>query len=739
MFFKKIQKLIILIFVIFCSITHNLFSDFYIEIPLNISAPSNKHLTIEEQQELTRDFTTQARRESSNFLRNVREDSRCQRLKDFQSKISSSIQNKTQNQIKQTSNDKNHNIKEIQNTNSYFINENFINKTDPIILRNKQNTLIEDENNKLKLQQQTLEKIHLQKKLEQEEYEKKSIPSKTACAIKEFFTGKKHQEYLSIIKMKKQFESANKSWLTSSYEKEAARIGLESLPNEDLFEDDKTLTHEEAASLNPNYDKDKKRSDAVYKFLTDKTTRTIEIKNYSLNTDALEYLPKLDFDPQNFKSLNGNMLQHYLHNETVGILNETANLLDANADHYQAQILSYLTFYLNDLATNYNNSKQIEKTFIANKTSKSIFEMSKKLLYFINNNKSEILFGAIEGLPYGAYDALNSTYELLKHPLDTLNAFKDITINLWELYRLSQYNPNEYDRKYHAFIESFEKQFEEFKNLAEENPRTGAKEASRFFTSFITGNKLPSANNALLKSLGKICNGLKIEEKILTTFNNPVLKSLSSPLHSIGNELKTIKELALKYGHQPIEYAKKCLDEYPLIHNIKNSTEPWLEFLAKHGDYWDGKSIIHICKGEILEIEKDGEKIFRLKSGMHTEEAFKEFKKVANLTDDVFKVEKLENGVTRVICPESAFTDQKLYENARIITNSGEKIQGIKTLWPSNYTPNDIAEAAKEIFSNPINNIGKNKFVGITSKNIKVEGYLNKCSKISTFYPTWHQ
>jgi len=124
---------------------------------------------------------------------------------------------------------------------------------------------------------------------------------------------------------------------------------------------------------------------------------------------------------------------------------------------------------------------------------------------------------------------------------------------------------------------------------------------------------------------------------------------------------------------------------------------------------------------------------------MHTEEAFKEFKKVANLADDAFKVEKLENGVTRIICPEHAFIHKDKWKAATVVNNSGEKIEGAKTLWPAHYTPDDIAEAAKEILSNPMNKVKNGEFIGKTSKGITTKIYLTPEGNIATAFPLWNQ
>lgn len=113
--------------------------------------------------------------------------------------------------------------------------------------------------------------------------------------------------------------------------------------------------------------------------------------------------------------------------------------------------------------------------------------------------------------------------------------------------------------------------------------------------------------------------------------------------------------------------------------------------------------------------------LFRLKGGMHSQQGFKTFLgggssvgsnySVENVTsfgtrNDGASVlmETLPNGTRRVQLPRDAWAIKKAIESASIKMTSGERIKGIKTLWPESVTSDDVVSASQSVLQkNPRN------------------------------------
>ena len=102
------------------------------------------------------------------------------------------------------------------------------------------------------------------------------------------------------------------------------------------------------------------------------------------------------------------------------------------------------------------------------------------------------------------------------------------------------------------------------------------------------------------------------------------------------------------------------------------------------------------------------------------------------------KKEVLPNGVTRLQLPRDAFATTKKSERANTMVN-GERLQGVKTLWPDKFSIEDIAQAASEIVAK-YPDLPTDKSLTGTFKGIKIEVWLDKSTKkVKTAYPAWIQ
>lgn len=115
------------------------------------------------------------------------------------------------------------------------------------------------------------------------------------------------------------------------------------------------------------------------------------------------------------------------------------------------------------------------------------------------------------------------------------------------------------------------------------------------------------------------------------------------------------------------------------------------------------------------------------------------------MSDEKCFAEKLWNGTTRVRCPKKAFASDYTWRQTVGYVSDKEKVFGIKMLWPSSYSPNDIFEAALDVVADSANFIKQAKgqviiFEGEMSDGVKARIYIDeKIKKIINAFPAWVQ
>ncbi len=244
----------------------------------------------------------------------------------------------------------------------------------------------------------------------------------------------------------------------------------------------------------------------------------------------------------------------------------------------------------------------------------------------------------------------------------------------------------------------------------------------------------------LVKEESYICKyaGSLIDGKIETA------KSLLMPVQNSISNYTDIIFLSTKYGFEKTKNALTVIQDTPKVLALENSLIKNVELVILNR-HWNLKGLIHVCKGNFrigTQLGFNGEPILGLESGMHTVKALNHFLKMCKIDKSELIIEKLENGVTRVILDKKHFATKQSYR----LANNGAKLNGTKTLWPNNYTPNDILNAGQDILKfgkNGINSktgaIIKNKFIGITKDGIKAIVWVNENGLITTCYPDWFQ
>ncbi|HBS48419.1 TPA: hypothetical protein DEO28_00110 [Candidatus Dependentiae bacterium] len=620
-------------------------------------------------------------------------------------------------------------------------------------------------------QQNALNEMLLQKEEEENkeklEKQNQSLLTKASNFVTDSLFGDPGSNELQAIRYKKQFfNNVSNSSNSSEYDKEVARVGLESLPTEG---EEATVHSDENAFL-------KKRSDAIYSYLQEGPNKEIRTEYYSLNNQACEYLPRLNFDPNEYRSFTGNKVQRSFLGETVDIINQTSQMLDSFVDVKQLHGPSYAIYSALRHAKNFALKNEMIKCAAANNFAHSMLRYSKEIAKVYVKFEDVYLHTGLslaKGVGLSAFDALAYAVDTIDRPLETIDesytAIKNLAcaagsglkkystmaaLNAWELGKYVAENPDgacddffDGSIKFLKHIRdhsdlSFDKVLKSINDkldyLDSDEVLGAEKTVGRVAGSFVIGSKIPTAHSVAFGQISKFVQILKNEERIARTIKNPDLQAVVAPINNLVCDLNHVYDLEKKFGAEKVAYAKKCLTDHPAIHDVGVHTNQWLDLLLRHEE-WNGKSIEHVFCGEFLAANETQQIRSGLTVGMHTLEAFENFKKKFNFADDLFKVEKLENGVTRVISPKHVFAKDKFYNKAKVITQSGEEIKGIKTLWPTNYTSKDIFEAAKEIVSNKANNIEGNKFVGITSRGIRVEARVSSEGKILTVYPTWNQ
>ncbi len=198
---------------------------------------------------------------------------------------------------------------------------------------------------------------------------------------------------------------------------------------------------------------------------------------------------------------------------------------------------------------------------------------------------------------------------------------------------------------------------------------------------------------------------------------------------------------AVEQGKDKLNKVKNIISKDPNLITICKNEQEMLEIIELN-KRWNLKGLLHTHKGEFLpskNIYKGKNIPFAIKSGMHTERALEHFIKMNNFSKSDLFLEKLHNGVTRVILPREAFVDKIYYKRASVKTLDGTSIRGIKTLWPAGKdSPAQTLAYAHEIMRTPGTQINKSQFCGIVD-GIKATVTLDPITKIISIFPNWHQ
>jgi hypothetical protein len=163
--------------------------------------------------------------------------------------------------------------------------------------------------------------------------------------------------------------------------------------------------------------------------------------------------------------------------------------------------------------------------------------------------------------------------------------------------------------------------------------------------------------------------------------------------------------------------------------------------------HWNFKAFTHVLFGEF--VEENGK--YMLKGGMHTDYALKRFialnkqknvsleivdvdviPMVNNTADKIYR-KVLSNGVVRIQPPRSFMKQNP----TRIDAVTNEASQGIKTLFPTEMSPEDIAKLGNQL---PVFSAGPSVVeVKLGDKVYKLELVLRPNKETITFYPDWNQ
>ncbi len=170
---------------------------------------------------------------------------------------------------------------------------------------------------------------------------------------------------------------------------------------------------------------------------------------------------------------------------------------------------------------------------------------------------------------------------------------------------------------------------------------------------------------------------------------------------------------------------------------------------------WTDSALFHVYVGEMKRHVSTGK--LGLTSGLHSTTGFEIFTKklakdgrtfpVEDVTDfgtsvlkEKIKRQVLPNGVTRIQLPSESFSSAAKRKSARVAHRPDQKIQGVKTLWPKNYTFKKINKAALTVLKRNASLIGSQELFEDVVEGVRVTVRVNRYSKkIETAYPAWHQ
>ena len=170
--------------------------------------------------------------------------------------------------------------------------------------------------------------------------------------------------------------------------------------------------------------------------------------------------------------------------------------------------------------------------------------------------------------------------------------------------------------------------------------------------------------------------------------------------------------------------------------------------IGKIANHWTYKATKHIIQGDFIKPIGGGS--IKLIGGMHTREALNKFiskngkltiKTVhefpTKATGSEVLLQKLPNGVTRMLLPRTAMYKRK--EIKTFIKNGlkDEAKVNVKTLWPENITTRELMKSVNDLIKKEGLSTDRKKLLG-EYKNIKYEVFVEN-KKVSTVYPSWEQ
>ena len=178
------------------------------------------------------------------------------------------------------------------------------------------------------------------------------------------------------------------------------------------------------------------------------------------------------------------------------------------------------------------------------------------------------------------------------------------------------------------------------------------------------------------------------------------------------------------------------------------------EKIVNSAKKWDSvESLLHVAKGN-YQIAADGTR--QLVSGMHTNFGFDNFLKlnqtagktfsIRNVT--VFTAERIEaggeilsqtlvNGVKRIQIPRDAWVNARAYDSAVAYTEGGQRLKGVKSLWPESYDIQKIGDITTRLVE--ANPSVRNDLIEATVDGIKINVRVDAAGKVITSYPAWKQ
>ncbi len=179
------------------------------------------------------------------------------------------------------------------------------------------------------------------------------------------------------------------------------------------------------------------------------------------------------------------------------------------------------------------------------------------------------------------------------------------------------------------------------------------------------------------------------------------------------------------------------------------------EVVVDSAKRWDNiDSLVHIVKGE-YKVATDG--TTQLISGMHTKLGFDNFLKLNQNAGKTYSIrnvteftserieaggeilsQTLENGVRRVQLPRDAWANGDAVNSAIAFSESGQRLKGVKSLFPESWDVAKITEATNTIVSSPSSVISDRSIEGIYD-GVKMKVFIEANGKVATSFPSWRQ